>query len=87
MSPGILVTIRFIPASAGNSLETLPVPGGTTVHPRERGEQYGKIRSAFLGCGSSPRARGTVYKVCPPVVSIRFIPASAGNRCRMNPRT
>ena len=72
--------LRFIPASAGNSRETISVFCGFTVHPRERGEQTSSHSHCCLDYGSSPRARGTVSAKSLYKLPSRFIPASAGNR-------
>ena len=51
--------VRFIPASAGNTL----IEGGPVtvpaVHPRERGEHTPLMLRLICVGGSSPRARGT----------------------------
>ncbi len=73
-------TSRFIPADAGNSRNRLSKSGGTTVHPRGRGEQISMNQESVTLTGSSPRTRGTApvgkTRTSPP----RFIPADAGNR-------
>ncbi len=71
---------RFIPASAGNSLVSTEFKLGPAVHPRERGEQVGTVRWSWSHSGSSPRARGTGPSHHQSEPSLRFIPASAGNR-------
>ena len=71
---------RFIPASAGNSEAAEPAAAVLAVHPRERGEQFLSASPAMLAYGSSPRARGTDPRECTIGMTIRFIPASAGNR-------
>ena len=70
---------RFIPAGAGNtSNEDIP-PGGTSVHPRGRGEHRSSSGSALRRYGSSPRARGTRASGDRLPQIRRFIPAGAGN--------
>ena len=51
--------LRFIPASAGNTLPAFRRSGSGPVHPRERGEHPSWKRASTTGSGSSPRARGT----------------------------
>ena len=70
---------RFIPASAGNRSWFSEPFLGSTVHPRERGEQSFRARNRISCGGSSPRARGTVGGDVFPLADLRFIPASAGN--------
>ena len=72
-------TARFIPASAGNTSRWLLAFPETPVHPRERGEHAESIRAGHDAYGSSPRARGTPMLAPWRVLTIRFIPASAGN--------
>ena len=70
---------RFIPACAGNT----GVKNGTylsfEVHPRMRGEYLSSSPSGTRPKGSSPHARGILYKVNVDVDTARFIPACAGN--------
>ena len=71
--------IRFIPACAGNSLDTKKIEKGMPVHPRLRGELSLGIAANVLTNGSSPLARGTLM-VAKAIKAIRrFIPACAGN--------
>ena len=70
---------RFIPASAGNTYSTNRYLSCRTVHPRERGEHWGRTGWSGSTAGSSPRARGTHDERPLRVHHVRFIPASAGN--------
>ena len=72
-------SIRFIPASAGNTTRAGSRPCPPSVHPRERGEHACARVPAVFPNGSSPRARGTPQRFLFPGDSLRFIPASAGN--------
>ena len=70
---------RFIPACAGNAGTHGSPVLLSTVHPRMRGERFGKLTKYCAGDGSSPHARGTQPEpnLGPPYY--RFIPACAGN--------
>ena len=71
---------RFIPACAGNSHQQHLKKNHQPVHPRVCGEQK-VLRPPFLpGRGSSPRVRGTAFRVVAATSFSRFIPACAGNR-------
>jgi len=74
--------MRFIPACAGNRCWSFGRSDGVTVHPRVCGEQSMSSSIFFLFFGSSPRVRGTVPLVQHVVVTLRFIPACAGNRMK-----
>ena len=74
-----LVSHRFIPAGAGNSLEITAIDGDIAVHPRWRGEQSRPHLMASRNSGSSPLARGTGQLSSRARVHDRFIPAGAGN--------
>ncbi len=55
-----IVSVRFIPAGAGNTREQLISDAGLPVYPRWRGE-HTPARSYFLPLsGLSPLARGTL---------------------------
>ena len=75
-------TPRFIPAGAGNTIETFHAIKQAAVYPRWRGEHLLIKWRARCVYGLSPLARGT------PVVRylskgcFRFIPAGAGNTWR-----
>ena len=71
---------RFIPACAGNRLDSAARYRWLTVHPRVCGEQYRFGYCVRLFAGSSPRVRGTVQPVETEAATRRFIPACAGNR-------
>ena len=70
---------RFIPAPAGNR----PRPGGAassrSVHPRACGEQSFRRSCLPVNVGSSPRLRGTADRSDETILTVRFIPAPAGN--------
>ena len=70
---------RFIPASAGNTLDVRQEGALEAVHPRERGEHPSWWEHHDSNSGSSPRARGTLGRARVGQVPLRFIPASAGN--------
>ena len=75
----VVLSLRFIPACAGNG--GLPPPDNVqgTVHPRVCGER-GTLRPAQGDRGgSSPRVRGTVLAHGWTPRRCRFIPACAGN--------
>ena len=78
---------RFIPARAGNARErstpTHPLP----VHPRAGGERSADSADCRSAAGSSPRGRGTLPPPDPVQLSLRFIPARAGNANAMAERS
>ncbi len=76
------LVLRFIPAWAGNSTPTIPVPGRLSVHPRVGGEQAAHNKDSLMFYGSSPRGRGTGAVRGRRQRGRRFIPAWAGNRIR-----
>ena len=71
---------RFIPACAGNRLQTVRSLAGQSVHPRVCGEQHDRTIRHHAVVGSSPRVRGTANFYCVVCCLLRFIPACAGNR-------
>ncbi len=79
--------IRFIPAWAGNTCTTPSAQRTTPVHPRVGGEHTTSTTSFVIIGGSSPRGRGTRRQIAPDVVSLRFIPAWAGNTTRRSALT
>ena len=70
---------RFIPACAGNTPGQIALRRTNPVHPRMRGEHRGAASRGSLPAGSSPHARGTHDAAEVVALSIRFIPACAGN--------
>ena len=70
---------RFIPAWAGNTYRTVPLVWLVPVHPRVGGEHLFALIIFLCSDGSSPRGRGTRYWRVHCPVSVRFIPAWAGN--------
>ena len=70
---------RFIPACAGNGCLKRPASGPKSVHPRVCGERNAISRRSRVSRGSSPRVRGTAWRVNRRPVVWRFIPACAGN--------
>ncbi|ESF25231.1 hypothetical protein SEET0012_16884 [Salmonella enterica subsp. enterica serovar Tallahassee str. 0012] len=71
--------VRFIPAGAGNTELLVGDTVELTVYPRWRGEHSSgeKILMSFFGL--SPLARGTLSQPEAHFLSVRFIPAGAGN--------
>ncbi len=74
--------VRFIPACAGNALANPAASSQLPVHPRVCGERNVGRWRVHLGCGSSPRVRGTHRGFRPEPAVDRFIPACAGNASR-----
>ncbi len=70
---------RFIPASAGNTLDPHSRLSHRPVHPRVCGEHGCHSFHMLIAGGSSPRLRGTLCWARSPRMIRRFIPASAGN--------
>ena len=70
---------RFIPACAGNAAPAADPAWPPTVHPCMRGERLLMGSRALPSRGSSPHARGTQSFRCCHMLSLRFIPACAGN--------
>ena len=56
-----IVSLRFIPARAGNTTLRFTFSGKTTVHPRTSGEHMVHRRAVPVEVGSSPHERGTRY--------------------------
>ena len=76
-------TERFIPAYAGNACATGIRLAPPTVHPRVCGERHRRMKQTGSRLGSSPRMRGTPQERKIAQVMNRFIPAYAGNACRL----
>ena len=69
----------LIPAGAGN-MGRLAVPVYFTwAHPRGCGEHVSSWQEHIPLMGSSPRVRGTLFALGARTVSLRLIPAGAGN--------
>ena len=79
MRSEIVISIRFIPAGAGNTHPPAVRHYAQSVHPcgrREHSQQQGLV-TYYLG--SSLRAQGTLRSCAACSYSDRFIPAGAGN--------
>ena len=74
-----VLSVRFIPACAGNSSPRSRAVAPAAVHPRVCGEQARRFLLIGGRPGSSPRVRGTVRGAINSFCEIRFIPACAGN--------
>ncbi len=70
---------RFIPAGAGNTLQTTTVASPAAVYPRWRGEHTTRKKEPFAFGGLSPLARGTRESFTGRYIPCGFIPAGAGN--------
>ncbi len=70
---------RFIPAGAGNTPKRPAFLGWHPVYPRWRGEHCWPMVCAVRMDGLSPLARGTPTRGTTQPLSVRFIPAGAGN--------
>ena len=75
---------RFIPACAGNTKQVQTHHRKFPVHPRVCGEHFFIRMVSYLPCGSSPRVRGTPYRDSKKGLTVRFIPACAGNTLGRN---
>ncbi len=75
----LTLTLRFIPAWAGNIHADIPRSTTQSVHPRVGGEHASARVKTLTACGSSPRGRGTLNLGSAAHSVIRFIPAWAGN--------
>ncbi len=73
------LSVRFIPAGAGNTCKYYLVPIIGTVYPRWRGEHVIRRAAAHVDLGLSPLARGTRRPEFFKALQLRFIPAGAGN--------
>ena len=76
---------RFIPAGAGNTPRIKVYQCYGPVYPRWRGEHATWRRIMTYKNGLSPLARGTPWPPVHAVMAHRFIPAGAGNTCRVKP--
>ena len=74
---------RFIPACAGNTTRATHAKPTRPVHPRVCGEHDCTVRIVDWSTGSSPRVRGTQEARAKRTQERRFIPACAGNTCRL----
>ena len=82
------VQLRIIPAHAGQTLRPLPGNDHAADHPRACGANIRQRHYALLVAGSSPRMRGKRRGMLPCSISIRIIPAHAGQTCSgKSPRT
>ena len=70
---------RFIPACAGNTIQSRWTAARRAVHPRVCGEHAATTAASAAASGSSPRVRGTRGPRRAVGGSRRFIPACAGN--------
>ncbi|SEP57022.1 hypothetical protein SAMN05421693_10162 [Ectothiorhodospira magna] len=77
---------RFIPAPAGNAINSTSANRRATVHPRTCGERPYYSFHAAQGHGSSPHLRGTRAAQQAMMQMERFIPAPAGNAARSSSR-
>ena len=74
--------LRLIPARAGNILAPIVAFLIQTAHPRSRGEHQAWYSGEAARAGSSPLARGTFRFFSEIALSVRLIPARAGNMGR-----
>ncbi len=73
------LSVRFIPAGAGNTIKKLFCVSFRSVYPRWRGEHFYSVNNRSLIVGLSPLARGTHVANRLIIIYFRFIPAGAGN--------
>ena len=77
------ISIRLIPARAGNISTRFFCSAVSSAHPRSRGEHVVGVVHLVDGLGSSPLARGTWTRCERPPCNHRLIPARAGNIYRL----
>ena len=80
------LSVRFIPAHAGNTAIARATRRLVAVHPRACGEHCRSASSSRRSSGSSPRMRGTQAQLLPRDADFRFIPAHAGNTRSLSSR-
>ena len=68
----------LIPACAGKTDPSRPVPANPEAHPRACGENLAQVRRDAEDAGSSPRVRGKRAHHLGGTGSVRLIPARAG---------
>ncbi len=73
------LSVRFIPAGAGNTLFVARRLMSISVYPRWRGEHNVRLSPLCVVAGLSPLARGTLHGFGFLFDGRRFIPAGAGN--------
>ena len=73
------LSVRFIPAHAGNTAIARATRRLVAVHPRACGEHRRSCCRVMPISGSSPRMRGTPVVFPADDLVGRFIPAHAGN--------
>ena len=74
---------RIIPAHAGQTGITHPLPPVSTDHPRAYGANPKTFSSSGMKCGSSPRMRGKLHLNPTCSMPLRIIPAHAGQTLRL----
>ena len=75
----------IIPAYAGNTFSATPTPTSTGDHPRVCGEHDCGAGIQSTAKGSSPRMRGTRYRLERGWIIVGIIPAYAGNTIQNRP--
>ena len=83
----LLQMCGIIPADAGNTWTRSAYSNPHGDHPRGCGEHLSLAVVVVACSGSSPRMRGTHFAVRSSGISIRIIPADAGNTRPRRPHT
>ena len=78
--------VRLIPARAGKTRSRAAGAAYSAAHPRAGGENFGSIRKARSGRGSSPRGRGKLLRLPCGRPGCGLIPARAGKTAPGTPR-
>ena len=74
----------LIPARAGSTLSTGSPPAPPGAHPRSRGEHPVSFTVCGSSPGSSPLARGALFREDMGNIPVGLIPARAGSTYRVN---